>query len=70
MSKPIIPLIMRYDIGDQTLTGWPDSTYTSQVNYNFSDALYIKKCILSFAPGLTHKTNEQFKSVHAWVDDG
>ena len=53
---------MRYDISDQT-THWKiDSTYTSQVNYNFETP-----CLLEVypekAPGIDLQPNEVFKSV-------
>lgn len=62
---------MRYDISDQT-THWNiDSTYTSQVNYN-----YETPCLLEVypekAPGITLAKGERFESVrtHELLMDG
>ncbi|HVX24982.1 MAG TPA: hypothetical protein VHB70_01475 [Parafilimonas sp.] len=53
---------MRYDISDQTTHWLADSTYTSQVNYN-----YQTPCLLKVFPekltGLDLQPNEIFKSV-------
>ncbi len=53
---------MRYDISDQTTHWKVDSTYTSQVNYNFQTP-----CLLEVypekAPGILLKPGESFKSV-------
>jgi hypothetical protein len=53
---------MRYDISDQTIHWKTDSTYTSQVNYN-----YQTPCLLEIypenAPGITMKKGESFTSV-------
>jgi hypothetical protein len=53
---------MRYDISDQTTHWKTDSSYTSQVNYNFETP-----CLLEIypekAPGIDLQTNEHFKSV-------
>ena len=53
---------MRYDISDQTTHWKTDSTYTSQVNYNFETP-----CLLEIypekAPGIDLEPNEQFSSV-------
>jgi hypothetical protein len=56
---------MRYDISDHT-THWDiDSTYTSQVNYN-----YQTPCLLTVypdkAPGIDLAANEQFRSVRSF----
>lgn len=53
---------MRYDISDQTTHWMIDSTYTSQVNYNFQTPCLLK-VYPSFAPGIDLKPGEQFKSV-------
>ena len=56
---------MRYDISDQTLHWKTDSTYTSQVNYN-----YETPCLLEVypdkAPGIELKQNELFTSVRTY----
>lgn len=53
---------MRYDISDQTTHWKTDSTYTSQVNYNFQTP-----CLLEVypekAPGIDLNPGEQFSSV-------
>ena len=53
---------MRYDISDQTTHWKTDSSYTSQVNYNFETP-----CLLEIypekAPGIALAPNEVFKSV-------
>ena len=53
---------MRYDISDQTTHWKTDSSYTSQVNYNFETP-----CLLEIypekAPGIELAPNEVFKSV-------
>lgn len=53
---------MRYDISDQTTHYKIDSSYTSQVNYDFNTP-----CVLEIypekAPGIELKTNETFTSV-------
>jgi len=53
---------MRYDISDQTTHWKTDSTYTSQVNYNFETP-----CLLEIypekAPGIDLQPYEQFSSV-------
>ena len=53
---------MRYDISDQTTHWKTDSTYTSQVNYNFETP-----CLLEIypekAPGIELQPNERFSSV-------
>jgi hypothetical protein len=53
---------MRYDISDQTTHWKTDSSYTSQVNYNFETPclleIYTEK-----APGIELAPNEVFKSV-------
>lgn len=53
---------MRYDISDQTTHWKTDSTYTSQVNYNFQTP-----CVLEVypekAPGITLASGEKFRSV-------
>ncbi len=53
---------MRYDISDQTTHWKTDSTYTSQVNYN-----YETPCLLEIypekAPGIELKPGESFESV-------
>jgi hypothetical protein len=53
---------MRYDISDQTTHWKTDSTYTSQVNYN-----YETPCLLEiypeYAPGISLKPGEDFHSV-------
>lgn len=53
---------MRYDISDQTTHWLTDSTYTSQVNYN-----YQTPCLLEVypekAPGIELQPGESFKSV-------
>lgn len=53
---------MRYDISDQTTHWKTDSTYTSQVNYN-----YETPCLLEIypekAPGVELNPGEQFQSV-------
>jgi len=53
---------MRYDISDQTTHWKTDSSYTSQVNYNFETP-----CLLEIypekAPGIELTSNEIFKSV-------
>lgn len=53
---------MRYDISDQTTHWKTDSTYTSQVNYN-----YQTPCVLEVYPekvsGIELKQGENFKSV-------
>jgi hypothetical protein len=56
---------MRYSISDQT-THWKiDSTYTSQVNYN-----YETPCVLEiypdFAPGIDLQPGEHFESVRSY----
>jgi hypothetical protein len=53
---------MRYDISDQTTHWMTDSTYTSQVNYNFQTPCILKVYPV-FAPGIDLKPGEQFKSV-------
>lgn len=56
---------MRYDISDQTTHWKTDSTYTSQVNYN-----YETPCLLeiypAYAPGIELAKNDSFESVHTW----
>ena len=53
---------MRYDISDQTTHWKTDSTYTSQVNYN-----YETPCLLEiypeYAPGIGLRPGEDFHSV-------
>jgi len=53
---------MRYDISDQTTHWKADSTYTSQVNYN-----YLTPCLLEVypekAPGIDLQPGERFNSV-------
>ena len=53
---------MRYDISDQTTHWKTDSSYTSQVNYNFETP-----CLLEIypekAPGIDLQPNDHFKSV-------
>ncbi len=53
---------MRYDISDQTTHWKTDSSYTSQVNYNFQTP-----CLLEIypekAPGISLEPSESFKSV-------
>lgn len=53
---------MRYDISDQTTHWKTDSSYTSQVNYN-----YQTPCLLEIypekAPGITLQPGESFESV-------
>lgn len=53
---------MRYDISDQTTHWLTDSTYTSQVNYNFQTP-----CVLEVfpekAPGIDLRPGESFRSV-------
>lgn len=56
---------MRYDISDQTTHWLADSTYTSQVNYN-----YQTPCLLEvYPPAVTAvevKNEENFNSVHSF----
>jgi hypothetical protein len=56
---------MRYDISDQTTHWKPDSSYTSQVNYNFQTP-----CLLEVypekAPGIEMQVGEKFKSVRSY----
>ena len=56
---------MRYDISDQTTHWKADSTYTSQVNYN-----YTTPCLLEVypekAPGIELKPGENFNSVRTY----
>lgn len=56
---------MRYDISDQTLHWKPDSSYTSQVNYN-----YQTPCLLEvyppYASGILLKPGEVFRSVRTY----
>jgi hypothetical protein len=55
---------MRYDISDQTTHWKPDSTYTSQVNYD-----YQTPCVLEIypekTPGIELKPGERFQSVRS-----
>jgi len=56
---------MRYDISDQTLHWKTDSSYTSQVNYN-----YTTPCVLEVypdkAPGIDLQPGESFTSVRSF----
>ena len=56
---------MRYTISDQTTHWKTDSSYTSQVNYN-----YETPCILEvypdFAPGIELQTGEHFESIRTY----
>lgn len=56
---------MRYTISDQTTHWKTDSTYTSQVNYN-----YETPCILEvypdFAPGIELQAGEHFESIRTY----
>lgn len=56
---------MRYTISDQTTHWKTDSSYTSQVNYN-----YETPCILEvypdYAPGITLQTEEHFESIRTY----
>ncbi|WP_336518468.1 alpha-galactosidase [Pollutibacter soli] len=56
---------MRYDLSDQTLHWTIDSSYTSQVNYN-----YNTPCIVEVypdkAPGIELETNENYTSVKSF----
>ncbi|MEP7376941.1 MAG: alpha-galactosidase [Chitinophagaceae bacterium] len=56
---------MRYDISDQTLHWKTDSSYTSQVNYN-----YTTPCVLEVypdkAPGIDLEPGESFTSVRSF----
>jgi len=56
---------MRYDISDQTLHWKTDSSYTSQVNYN-----YTTPCVLEVypdkAPGIELQAGETFTSVRSF----
>ena len=56
---------MRYDISDQTLHWKTDSSYTSQVNYN-----YTTPCVLEVypdkAPGIELQPGETFTSVRSF----
>ena len=53
---------MRYDISDQTTHWKTDSSYTSQVNYNFETPCLIE-IYPEKAPGIELAPNEVFKSV-------
>ncbi len=56
---------MRYEISDQTLHWNTDSTYTSQVNYNFETP-----CLLEVytpkAPGIALQPGEIFNSIRTY----
>ncbi len=56
---------MRYDISDQTTHWKADSTYTSQVNYD-----YQTPCLLEvypdYGPGILLQQGEEFKSVRSF----
>jgi hypothetical protein len=56
---------MRYNISDQTTHWKTDSSYTSQVNYN-----YQTPCLLEIypenAPGIVLQKDDSFESVHTW----
>jgi len=56
---------MRYNLSDQTTHWKADSSYTSQVNYN-----YQTPCLLEIypehGPGIDLRTNETFKSIRTY----